>query len=194
MAEEQKVDQLTDAEMAEALGPLDKQLRSLVQIREGITAYFQAKEEIQGLIARRDGLVDAVQRCQEEYDRAKIELVEQLRADREEAKLTREADIRGRKEALNEVEEEIRQATTAFNAKRADLARLSSTHNRRMGEQDKAFADKQAEHAKEMAAMETERLTTAAELERVKGVLSLFLKEHGLAPVVAIEEPVAADA
>jgi flagellar motility protein MotE (MotC chaperone) len=169
------------------LGPLQKQLRSLVQIEQGITAYFQAKEEINGLISHREAVRRDLEKLRAEFDIAIKTTAEELRAFREDAKNTREKDIRERKEALNGVEEEIRLAQAALGKKRGEIGSITNTYNRRVADQDAALEAKEKEHAEKIRAMHIEQVATSANLEHVKEQLATFLKEHGLAAAVPIE-------
>jgi type I site-specific restriction endonuclease len=176
------IDTLSDSEMMEALSPLAKQLRSLNQIQEGLHAYFQAKNQIDGLIAERDKLAAANAKAQADYNENLAGIQKQIMADSESIVTKRQVTqaendkiIFAQNDEMAAVMENIKKLTK----RNSELDKLVKTKEEESAKRIQELTDKGNELA---ASLDKQIADKKVELAKVTEVFNKFMAEHGLTP------------
>jgi len=183
---------LTDAEMLEALGPMDKQLRSLNQIKTAIEAYFAAAGRIQGLLAKEAELIHRNAELENEFASQKIEVAEELTELRKNIEEKRTGWTAAAKAEVNAVTQQRDAITAEITQLKSSLNSLVSTSEATDKELTEKLAAKQLDVNDQIAALVAKREAEQALFNEVKGKFEAFLGEHGLARPPAPEPVVSA--
>lgn len=180
---------LTDAEMLEALGPMDKQLRSLNQIKTAIEAYFAAAGRIQGLLAKEAELTKTNDEFKQAMRAQQLNLAEQLETMRKNIEEKRTGWTAAAKAEVNAVAQQRDAITAEITKLKSDLNSLVSTSEATDKELTEKLAAKERDVNDQIAALVAKREAEQALFDEVKGKFEAFLGEHGLArppePVVS---------
>lgn len=177
---------LSDSDMMEALAPLDKQLRSLNQIKLALEGYFAASSRIQGLTANIKELTDRAASLEADFEARKKAIDEQMAQVQASVEQKRNDWTTAAKVEVNAIAAEKEVISGEVTKLKTDLNALTARYEATNKDLTDKLASKELEVNDQIAALVAKREAEQALFDDVRAKFEAFLGEHGLArPVVA---------
>lgn len=180
---------LSNAQLDEALRTIQVQTRAFAQMNQAITAFFQLKGQVDGLVRYRTELEDKVKAHEETLAQSKDRQLATL-ARYQAERVEKEAEEKARFDQFKkEIYAEGDKLTAAISELKGRLAGMNDLHEKKQKETDEHIQSMQdmvekraVETAKEIEQIEAPLAAKRAELAELQETINGLLRRHGLAP------------